>query len=105
VPDKLQMERAGSDAPRPMVLAIAGDSAAGKTTLTEGLVKAVGRRLDHFPVCGTTNATTGKNHRDCRSPRCTRAPTTCRSWSSILLQRHCDRSIHPAQHLLGQEIR
>ncbi len=40
MPDKLQMERAGSDAPRPMVLAIAGDSAAGKTTLTEGLVKA-----------------------------------------------------------------
>ena len=40
MPDKLQMERAGSDAPQPMVLAIAGDSAAGKTTLTEGLVKA-----------------------------------------------------------------
>jgi hypothetical protein len=29
VPDKLQMERAGSDAPRPVVLAIAGGSAAG----------------------------------------------------------------------------
>src|SRR5205085_5526565 len=43
VPDKLlRMERAGSSASRPVMLAIAGDSAAGKTTLTKGLVNALG---------------------------------------------------------------
>jgi phosphoribulokinase len=43
VPDKLlRMERAGSGT-RPVMVAIAGDSAAGKTTLTEGLVHALGR--------------------------------------------------------------
>jgi phosphoribulokinase len=45
VPDKnLRMRRAGreSAAPRPIMLAIAGDSAAGKTTLTKGLVEALG---------------------------------------------------------------
>jgi phosphoribulokinase len=36
------MERAGSNARRPVMLAIAGDSAAGKTTLTNGLVEALG---------------------------------------------------------------
>ncbi len=43
MPDKLlRMERAGSSAGRPVMLAIAGDSAAGKTTLTKGLVDALG---------------------------------------------------------------
>ncbi len=45
MPDKyLRMRRAGreSAAPRPIMLAIAGDSAAGKTTLTKGLVEALG---------------------------------------------------------------
>ena len=43
MPDKLlRMERAGSNASRPVMLAIAGDSAAGKTTLTKGLVEALG---------------------------------------------------------------
>src|SRR5262249_28187947 len=44
MPDKLlRMERAaGSRAKRPVMLAIAGDSAAGKTTLTKGLVDALG---------------------------------------------------------------
>lgn len=43
VPDKLlRMERAGSSVSRPVMLAIAGDSAAGKTTLTKGLVEALG---------------------------------------------------------------
>ncbi len=37
----VRMVRAGS-APRPVMLAIAGDSAAGKTTLTRGLVEALG---------------------------------------------------------------
>jgi phosphoribulokinase len=36
------MERAGSSSSRPVMLAIAGDSAAGKTTLTKGLVEALG---------------------------------------------------------------
>jgi phosphoribulokinase len=36
------MERAGSKVSRPVMLAIAGDSAAGKTTLTNGLVEALG---------------------------------------------------------------
>ncbi|MBA3368445.1 MAG: phosphoribulokinase, partial [Geodermatophilaceae bacterium] len=31
-----------SDAQRPVMIAIAGDSAAGKTTLTQGLVDALG---------------------------------------------------------------
>lgn len=44
MPDKLlRMERAGSGGPRPVMVAIAGDSAAGKTTLTDGLVQALGR--------------------------------------------------------------
>lgn len=43
MPDKLlRMERAGSNVARPVMLAIAGDSAAGKTTLTKGLVHALG---------------------------------------------------------------
>jgi phosphoribulokinase len=43
VPDKLlRMERAGSGTARPVMVAIAGDSAAGKTTLTKGLVDALG---------------------------------------------------------------
>jgi phosphoribulokinase len=43
VPDKLlRMERAGAGGARPVMLAIAGDSAAGKTTLTKGLVEALG---------------------------------------------------------------
>jgi len=45
VPDKaIRISRAGSDrsADRPVMLAIAGDSAAGKTTLTRGLVEALG---------------------------------------------------------------
>ena len=34
--------RSGSGQPRPVVMAIAGDSAAGKTTLTRGLIDAIG---------------------------------------------------------------
>lgn len=46
MPDKLMaMRRATLDrsGPRPVLLAIAGDSAAGKTTLTRGLVAALGK--------------------------------------------------------------
>ena len=45
VPDKaLRIRRAGVTVPRPrpVMLAIAGDSAAGKTTMTRGLVEALG---------------------------------------------------------------
>ncbi len=43
MPDKmLRMQLAGSSDTRPVMLAIAGDSAAGKTTLTQGLVRALG---------------------------------------------------------------
>ena len=43
MPDKfMRMQRAYADSPRPTMLAIAGDSAAGKTTLTNGLVAALG---------------------------------------------------------------
>lgn len=43
MPDKVvRINRAGERA-RPVLLAIAGDSAAGKTTLTAGLVEALGR--------------------------------------------------------------
>ena len=45
MPDKaIRISRAGSGPPaqRPVMLAIAGDSAAGKTTLTRGLVQALG---------------------------------------------------------------
>jgi hypothetical protein len=45
VPDESQeSRRAGGDPPaqRPIMLAIAGDSAAGRTTLTRGLVEALG---------------------------------------------------------------
>ncbi|MDP9454127.1 MAG: phosphoribulokinase [Actinomycetota bacterium] len=45
MPDKqMAINRAskGNGAPRPIMLAIAGDSAAGKTTLTKGLVRALG---------------------------------------------------------------
>ena len=44
MPDKeLRLQRAGMRTSRPVMLAIAGDSAAGKTTLTKGLVKALGK--------------------------------------------------------------
>ncbi|MGI8613938.1 MAG: phosphoribulokinase [Nocardioidaceae bacterium] len=44
MPDKiLKMTRSDTDSPsRPVMMAIGGDSAAGKTTLSEGLVDAVG---------------------------------------------------------------
>ncbi len=43
MPDKeLKLQRAGMNTTRPVMLAIAGDSAAGKTTLTKGLVNALG---------------------------------------------------------------
>ncbi len=38
----LRMQRTGSADRRPVMLAIAGDSAAGKTTITSGLVRALG---------------------------------------------------------------
>ncbi|MDQ3502114.1 MAG: phosphoribulokinase, partial [Actinomycetota bacterium] len=43
MPDKeLKLKRAGMRDNRPVMLAIAGDSAAGKTTLTKGIVNALG---------------------------------------------------------------
>jgi phosphoribulokinase len=42
VPDKIVRMGRASDAQRPVMIAIAGDSAAGKTTLTQGLVDALG---------------------------------------------------------------
>jgi phosphoribulokinase len=44
MPDQLAIQRAAFDSggPRPVMLAIAGDSAAGKTTLSRGLVDALG---------------------------------------------------------------
>lgn len=38
----IRMNRSNGDTSRPIMLAIAGDSASGKTTLTKGLVRAVG---------------------------------------------------------------
>ena len=43
MPDKIVRMGRASDAQRPVMIAIAGDSAAGKTTLTQGLVDAVGK--------------------------------------------------------------
>jgi len=43
MPDKLmRIQRAGRPTRRPILLGIAGDSASGKTTLTRGLVRALG---------------------------------------------------------------
>ncbi|GAA3813743.1 phosphoribulokinase [Sphaerisporangium flaviroseum] len=42
MPDKLMRIRRADEAMRPTMIAIAGDSAAGKTTLTRGLVAALG---------------------------------------------------------------
>ncbi|HSH22464.1 MAG TPA: phosphoribulokinase [Acidimicrobiales bacterium] len=39
---EIQQANKSSDSRRPIILAIAGDSAAGKTTLTKGLVRALG---------------------------------------------------------------
>jgi phosphoribulokinase len=45
MPDKeLKLKRAGMRNNRPVMLAIAGDSAAGKTTLTKGIVNALGAK-------------------------------------------------------------
>jgi phosphoribulokinase len=45
MPDKtMRMTRSDGTVRRPVMLAIAGDSAAGKTTLTKGLVEALGER-------------------------------------------------------------
>jgi phosphoribulokinase len=41
-PKSVTLRRFGNDSARPVLLAIAGDSAAGKTTLTNGLVAAMG---------------------------------------------------------------
>ena len=50
----MQMQRADTAPPpvRPVMLGIAGDSAAGKTTLTGGLVKALGADTQHLPLRG-----------------------------------------------------
>ena len=85
MPDKsLRMRRAGGDGvvKRPVMLAIAGDSAAGKTTLTRGLVEALGPERCCRCASTTTTAMTGRSARGCRSPRCTRTATTSTSWSS-----------------------
>lgn len=42
-PEQTSETRTGNAGPRPVMLAIAGDSAAGKTTLTKGLVEALGQ--------------------------------------------------------------
>ena len=54
MPDKsVRMVRAGGGCrpTRPVMLAIAGDSAAGKTTLTRGLVEALGAGPDCVSIC------------------------------------------------------
>ena len=56
MPDKsLRIQRAGPGrGRRPVMLAIAGDSAAGKTTLTRGLVEALGpQKLNVIGVPGS----------------------------------------------------
>ena len=60
MPDKtLRMTLADSRRDRPVMLAIAGDSAAGKTTLTQGLVDTLGADritsicVDDYPVSYT----------------------------------------------------
>jgi len=66
---------------RPVLLAIAGDSAAGKTTLTEGLVQALGDRC--VSVCVDDYYRYDRQERKaCLSLRCTRTAITSRSWNS-----------------------
>jgi phosphoribulokinase len=51
MPKLIRMERARNKHKRPVMMAIAGDSAAGKTTLTKGLVNALGpERVTAFCV-------------------------------------------------------
>lgn len=74
------VQRRGDRPPRgrPVTLAIAGDSAAGKTTLTKGLVHALGaERIT--AICGDDyHRSTGVSARRCRSPPFIRTATTSR---------------------------
>ena len=76
-----------------VMLGIAGDSAAGKTTLPAGWPRRSGRSAARRYAWMTTTATTGTSARACRSPRWIRGATTSRSSSST-----------SSSFLLGQPI-
>jgi len=66
MPDKLMRLRrseSAPDAPRPVMLAIAGDSAAGKTTLTRGIAAALGADRAHRTVRGRLPPATNRAER------------------------------------------
>ena len=68
--------------PRPIILGVVGDSAAGKTTITRGLVRLLGERARHphrrrrLPPLRPQAARRAR-----RSRRCTPTATTSTSWS------------------------
>ena len=73
----------GSGRVRPTMLAIAGDSAAGKTTLTRGLTRALGpERITSICVDDYHCYDRTERREPSRSLPSTRSATTSRSWSS-----------------------
>ena len=68
--------------PRPIILGVVGDSAAGKTTLTRGLVRVLGEEnVTH--VCADDYHRYDRRQRaEPASRRCTPTATTWTSWPS-----------------------
>jgi len=50
--------------PRPIILGVVGDSAAGKTTMTRGLVRILGEQLICFVVAGEREGIRGGHRWD-----------------------------------------
>ena len=84
MPDKLMRLRRNDavDTRRPVMLAIAGDSAAGKSTLTRGLVEALGPERITAVCSDDYHRYDREERRTVAIPRWTPTETTSRSWSS-----------------------
>ena len=79
--------------PRPIILGVVGDSAAGKTTITRGLVRCSATSTSRTSPPTTTTATTAASAPSARSRRCTPTATTSTSWSSDLAHVRAGRAI------------
>ena len=64
---------------RPIILGVVGDSAAGKTTITRGLVRILGEDQVTHVGLDDYHRYDRKQRRSGRSPRCTPTRTT---WTS-----------------------
>ena len=102
---------------RPIILGVVGDSAAGKTTLTRGLVRDPRRGARHARLRSTTTtATTASSAPSARSRRSIPTATTWTSWRSTCgtcgagepflkpVYRHTDGTFGPPTYVEPQQF-